>query len=444
MCALGPGAALAQSAGCAAIDGFSSDLVQVRVSETLTPLAFSAGEVITLTATSVTATVDAGDPVWAFADASEVGGFGDGAFSPFYSISASPISETVTIPDGGIEGLALTEAGGIFTDLNGVSVTCGIMIIPTGPTSDEEIARLTAAAAQAGRMVVLDARTISRMRGRESLATRDAMMPFANVTNAGAVTVTQSTMGHNAMMGNVFAWVEFTGFRAEDDSNDRDYSGRGIQIGADMAVSPDMVVGLSFGAQDLDSSVGAFDQDGILRFVQPYLAYRSGAWSAEASFLYGHGDFDQTSSAGTGEAETRLHAATFTGGYDLALDAGLTVTPMIGLVHGLEKVEGVSGTLEDTDAVFVRFTEASLGAELSQSISGGEVFVGLHADWLDTSSDTALVSDLLIDDGWTGRVAVGVAAEIGHGLDLDTSIEVSGLGGDLRQTSGSIRFAFRF
>ena len=70
---------------------------------------------------------------------------------------------------------------------------------------------------------------------------------------------------------------------------------------------PDMVVGLSLGVEDLDSTVGTVDQDGVLRFLQPYLAYRAGAWTGEATLLYGHGDYTQTSGggAGTGERSSR-------------------------------------------------------------------------------------------------------------------------------------------
>ncbi|MCU4654759.1 autotransporter outer membrane beta-barrel domain-containing protein [Roseibacterium sp. SDUM158016] len=283
-------------------------------------------------------------------------------------------------------------------------------------------------------------------RGQDSLTTRDAMLSFTRVADpeTGELQVTQSTMAHEGMMGEVYTWIDLTGFRAEDDGTNRAYSGRGLQIGADIALGPDMVAGLSFGVQDLDGSVGTVSQDGVLRYLQPYFAYRSGAWAGEASLLYGHGDFSQSSGGGDGTGETRLTALTFSGGYDIALQPGVTVTPMLGLVHGVERIEGVSGTLAGAGRETVRFTQASFGAEISQTIGGGELFGGLHADWLDTSSDTALVSDLLIDDGWTGRLELGLSTEIGGGVLLDTSVELSGLGGDLRSTSGSLRFAFRF
>lgn len=326
-----------------------------------------------------------------------------------------------------------------------IDATNYAFLIFLGPTSAEEIARFAAAASTNGRIIVLNARELARMRGQDSLATRDAMRSLTRVTDAetGEMSVTQSTRAQVGMMGNVYTWVDITGFHADDDDAGRSYTGRGLQIGADIALSPDMVAGLSFGVQDLDSSVGAFNQDGTLRFIQPYLAYRSGAWSGEASLIYGHGDYDQTSAGGDGSGSTRLAALTFTGGYDMAMD-GFVLTPTFGFAHGREKIEGETGTLANAGSETVRFTQASLGAEIRTDVSGGEFFAGLHADWLNTSSDTALVSDLLVDDGWTGRIELGVSTAMGNGVELATSLELSGLGGDLTQTSGALRFAFRF
>lgn len=319
--------------------------------------------------------------------------------------------------------------------------------VAAAPPGGGELAQFAASSSTVGRFVALNARELSRFRGRDSLATRDEVLSFTRVADpeTGEVTVTRSTMDSAQMLGDVYAWADLTGFRADDEAADRAYSGRGLQIGADMAISPDMVVGLSFGVQDLDASVGAVRQDGVLRYLQPYLAYRAGAWSGEASLIHGLGDYRQVSGGGTGEGETRLTAVTFNGGYDFALpDEGVTVTPMLALVHGRERVEGVSGTLAGAGTETVRFSQVSLGAEISHATPGGEVFAGLHADWLNTDAETALVSGLLVDDGWTGRLEVGLSGEIGRGLSLDTSFALSGLGGDLRSTSGTLRFAFRF
>jgi hypothetical protein len=195
-----------------------------------------------------------------------------------------------------------------------------------GPKTTEEIATLAAGSNAVGRLVIVNSAGLARNRGQDSLTTRDETLSFTRVADpeTGAFTVTQSTMDSAQMMGGIYTWVDLTGFRADDDDNNRAYSGRGLQIGADMEVMPDMVVGLSLGVEDLNATVGAVNQDGVLRYLQPYLAYRSGAWSGEATLLYGLGDYTQTSGGGTGEGETRLAAITFNGGYDYALDQGVT------------------------------------------------------------------------------------------------------------------------
>lgn len=343
---------------------------------------------------------------------------------------------------GGIWSLFIDDqCGGDIGTLNSWGLT---FVVAGGPGS--ALGDFAAAAGTAGRFAALNARELSRFRGRDSLATRDEILSFTRVADpeTGGITVTQSTMDSAQMMGDIYTWIDFTGFRAEDGATNRAYSGLGMQIGADMALSPDMVVGLSFGVQDLDASVGTVGQDGVLRYLQPYMAYRAGAWSGEASLIHGWGDYTQTSIGGTGTGETRLTAITFNGGYDMALDQGVTLTPMLGLAHGVERIEGTGGTLAGAGTETVRFTQASLGGEISRSTGSGEIFAGIHADWLDTDAETALVSGLLVDDGWTGRLELGVSGDIGNGIGFATSLELSGLGGDLKGTSGALRFTFRF
>lgn len=377
-----------------------------------------------------------------------------------------PLAQTANFvagDDDGVGGIGTSDIDGMILDANRtyIIVTTGFengaegtfTNTISGPGTSvfsvfgaQELERLVAAAGTAGRIIVVNARQLARSGGQNSLASRDARPSFTRVSDpeSGRVIVTQSTQGAPGMIGNVYTWINVTGFNAEDDTTNREFSGHGLQVGADVALSPDMVVGLSVGIQDIAASDGVYSQSGELRFVQPYLAYSAGAWSADATLMYGLGDYTQTSVGGTGTGETRLVALTFDGGYEFAIDGATTLTPIIGVAYGQERVEGIGGTLAGAGTEIVRFTQASLGAEIRQTISGGEVLAGLHADWLDTSSDSALVSDLLVDDGWTGRVALGLATELGNGLSLTTSVEFSGLGGNLRQTSGALRFAFRF
>lgn len=310
---------------------------------------------------------------------------------------------------------------------------------------ENQLAELAAASSAMGRFAVQNAQQTMRLRGQESLTTRSKAGSVASVADTdpegSGLRYKQSTTG---MMDNLYTWVDLTGFRAEDSDADRTYTGQGLQVGADLAITPDMVLGLSIGVQDLSSSVGTVRHEGVLRFVQPYLAYRSGAWTGEASLIYGEGTFDQSALGGEGSGETYLSAFTFNGGYKIEMNPALTLTPSLGFVRGSEHIRGVSGTLGGTGTETVTFTQVSLGAEVRQTLSRGEIFGGLYADWLETSSDTRLVSDMLVDDGWTGRLALGAATQIADGVTLEASVEFGGLGGDLRNTSGGLSLAYQF
>ncbi|NNY28425.1 autotransporter domain-containing protein [Roseobacter sp. HKCCD6575] len=320
------------------------------------------------------------------------------------------------------------------------------LLLATGPTTEEELANLMAATSGATLVFVNSARNVVRIQGQASLVARDQQMTATRAgggSNADLVTVSTRN-SQTGLVGNLYTWAEITGLRAEDDANDRDFTGRGFQIGGDVPISPNMVAGLSFGVQDLDVSGPSFSQEGVLRYLQPYLAYQSGPWSGEANIIYGLGEFTQTSTSGTGTGDTRLAALSLSGGYDFDMGDGLTLRPTLGLTHGTEEVTGDTGTLAGAGSTTVRFTEVSLGGRLTRNTAHGSFFAGLHADWQDTSGDTQIVSDLLAEDGWTGRLELGGSFESDNGLLFDTSVELGGLGGDFHSTSGALRLAIRF
>jgi hypothetical protein len=305
-------------------------------------------------------------------------------------------------------------------------------------SAQDEIARLAAASSTLNRIIVLDARALSRMRSGASFEARDMTTVVSRSDGLSSLDQT------GKMLDGVYAWVDLTGFRADDSDADRRYSGGGIHLGADVALSEDMIVGLSFGTQEVSADVGAFTQDGTFRFLQPYFAYRADRWSGEGSLIYGRGSLEQTSQAGDGKGDTALAAFTFVGGYDFDLAGGAVVTPTFGFVRGRETLEGKTGTLQDAGKETVNFTEASLGVELAHMTDFAELTAGVHADWQKTSSDTQLVSDLLVDDGWSGRLDLGVSKGLSNGFEIDSSISLSGLGSDLRQVSGAVRIAYNF
>ncbi|TNF62472.1 MAG: autotransporter domain-containing protein [Rhodobacteraceae bacterium] len=302
---------------------------------------------------------------------------------------------------------------------------------------------LTATAGTSARLIVIGADGVVRDAGQVSIAARNSQFILTrSEEGTGETNGVISTQGAPGLAGNVYAWAELTGFRSNDfGTGNGTLSGGGLQIGADVGVGPDMVAGLSLGHSQVKSSDAGTTNDGDYTYLQPYFSYRRGAWAGTASLIWGKGSFDQNAGAGTADVE--LAAVTFEGGYDNALGGNLTLTPTVGLIHGREDTDGTGGTLAGTSSD-VTFTQVSLGARLTHATGQGTLFAGLHAEYLNNDTVSVLAQNLLANDGWTGRLELGGETALANGMQLSTSVEVSGLGGDMQTATGAVKIALRF
>ncbi len=353
-----------------------------------------------------------------------------------FGISVSIGDEVVIV----FECADLCDPGDMFSfELTGVA-----MLAP-GARSAERLASLIAASGGAARLVVLDAQGVARDMGQVSLATRDGQISVTGIAASGGDDmVLSSKAATQGLAGNLYTWAQITGFDSTADTGPASTNGTGIQIGADVAVGTDLVAGLSLGYSDINATDGSTSQDGSMTYLQPYIAYRSGRWHGNASLIFGQGDYDQKSVGGDGTGETGLFAVTFAGGYDVALQNGLAVTPMLGLIQGHEDVTGTGGTLAGAGTDRYDFSQASLGARLTSRIAEGTVFAGLHADYLDQDAGTVLTSEFLSETGWSGRIELGGSTDMNGGFGLSTSVDISGLGGSAQTLAGGLRLALRF
>jgi hypothetical protein len=333
------------------------------------------------------------------------------------------------------------------TAMSRISLTItetGVVVI-TGPTSADELSALVGAAGGSARLVVVDAQGVARDLGQASIVARDGQLSLELVeATDGDDVVVSSKSETQGLVGNLYTWAQITGFDSEADDGPGSINGTGFQIGADVAVGTDMVAGLSLGYSDINSTDGTFSQDGSMTYLQPYFAYRSGQWQGNASLIFGQGDYDQTSESGSGTGETELFAFTFEGGYDMAMQNGLIVTPMLGLIAGNEDVEGTGGTLAGAGSDSYDFSQASLGARLTSRKPAGMYFAGLHADYLDQEAGTVLTSEFLSENGWSGRIELGGSTDLQGNLGLSTSVDISGIGGSAQTLSGGLRVALKF
>jgi Autotransporter beta-domain len=357
------------------------------------------------------------------------------------------------ISQGPLSGATFTLSPGQYVLVvdDGVSFVDGTFVVSLmgavfgwGPTVAEELGNFLAVSGGAARLVVVDAQGVARDLGAASLVARDAQQSPSRIAPPGDDLVQSSKSATAGLVGNVYSWAQITGFDSNAESGPGSISGTGFQIGADLAIGPDMVAGLSLGHSEISATDTASSQDGSLTYLQPYFSYRSGKWHGNASLIYGRGTFDQVSVGGAGTGKTELLALTFEGGYDIALKNGITFTPMIGLIHGRENVEGTGGTLAGDGTQHYDFSQASVGARFSSRRAGGTFFAGLHADYLDQDAGGVLTSAFLSEDGWTGRIEIGGSTELNNGLGLSTAIDISGLGGSAQTVSGGLRVSLRF
>lgn len=294
-----------------------------------------------------------------------------------------------------------------------------------------------------GRLIVIDATTVARSFAAQSFVARDQALNLSRVTGPnGEIEVTASQMNSPSLVGGLYTWVEVSGFRSF--GSDNEISGHGLQIGADLEIGANSLLGLSIGQRDVSAQTTGFVQEGSFNFIQPYYSFRSGALSGSFSLLYGEGDYTQTAAGGVGTGDLQLSSFSFEGGRDLSFREGMTLTPTLGLTYGEVETTGRSGTLANAGTTDGQFTQSSLGARLSRAVSWGTVTGGVFLDHVDRSTSNVAVNGMINDDGVSGRIELGLEGMVGARTGVNTSLEISGLGQDMQQARGGIRFSLSF
>jgi len=281
----------------------------------------------------------------------------------------------------------------------------------------------------------------TRRGAQNSFATRDLQSPLGFGGSLDGAPVVSSKNGQ--LMGNLYAWAEYSAFRASGDAT-LDFSGQGIQFGADMAVSDNFVLGLSAGYDDLEASSSVTLTEGEFYFLQPYLGYRRGDWSAEASILYGEADYDTQRAVFQGSADSEVWAVNLSVARDFAMSNSITISPTASVRYGEEEITGKSGVLAGTGSTTVDFGEYSVGARWTRQTQNGMNYVGLHADYVETNAPTALASGAYDPEGLSARVELGGGVRVGPNSTISMGFEAGGIGSDLTDYSGQVRFGMNF
>ncbi len=284
----------------------------------------------------------------------------------------------------------------------------------------------------------------TRSGAQNSFATRDLQSPFGFGGDVEGAPVVSSRNGQ--LMGNLYVWGEFTGLRADHKggNSQREFFSAGLQIGADVALDDNFVAGLSAGYNDLEERSTNIETEGDFFYVQPYLGYRRGAWSAEASLMYGQADYDQISIGGTGTADSDVWAIGLSVARDFEMSNAIMLTPMASARYGEEDITGKSGTLAGAGSTKVDFSEYSVGARWTRTTQNGMNYIGLHADYVDSSAPQALAGGGFDPEGLSGRVEFGGGVQVTANSNVSMGFQIGGIGSDLPDYAGQVRFGMNF
>jgi hypothetical protein len=130
------------------------------------------------------------------------------------------------------------------------------------------LTELAAASTILGQAMTGGAFSATRSNTSNSFSTRDqafsfGLAPTENGTGDQVVTVSSQSP---SMIGDMYQWIDVSAFRAEA-TGARNYDANSFQFGADFAVSPNWVVGLSMGVSDLGADFAGGTTDGDALFV---------------------------------------------------------------------------------------------------------------------------------------------------------------------------------
>ena len=257
--------AFALSSGCAAIDGYS--VGSAAISATFTSSAFEEGEVVTLTADSLTASdpISPGDAVFYFVDAS----LSRLSANNTYPVGSGLVSETLVVPAGGITGLGFREdagAGSYFTTFTNLHLSCS-----AAPDVEEEEEEDAVAA------VVERVADISLATQQQSL-TRALSQNFRARFGGAGSTVSRNGLYFSThdMPGNRGTPMEYSAWGSLSGRVYRDgLEGHSVDfvVGADRFVTPQTLLGLMFGGGVTDLE----DNDGNNASARSFLVGTYGA-----------------------------------------------------------------------------------------------------------------------------------------------------------------------
>jgi hypothetical protein len=409
-------AALAQSAGCIGLDSYNGS--SSFKDDIFTTSPFDEGEVITLTADSLTSNQSNA----AFYFATAVGTSISNSF--VYTLPSGPIVETFVVPVGGIIGLGWQEdtSVGKQTTFTNLALSCSAGVTD-GAIQVLDLAQISTAGQQRAIGDALDRNLNGRFDGGGSnFASRNAV--FVSTQNAAGNRGARTEYNAWMSLSGRYYWDGYEGYSAD------------VLFGMDRLVTSNTLVGLMIGvgATDLEIDGGAeTSTDSVLFGAYGAHEYQSGMM-IDGYLAYSSVSYD---AGGTQLDTERYHLGISVSG-DVETASGV-LQPRAGLGAAWEDFpDGVAGIT----AGYSRQLAATLGVRHDWTAPLGGTNLMPFAS-IDFEYNTTDGSDGASDEYIAPRLGFGLEGEIGNGY-FASSIDIGQAASNVYDAGIDLSYEFRF
>lgn len=401
--------ALAQSAGCADINGFSNGFVPVRGERTISPLPLSAGETVRISGSSVTHFGGGADGWYVSDPASGPSDFGNGALSPIFTATGVPFSETFVVPVGGMLSFGLSETGPISLNMFDLTLMCSVG--GSNLTIFSSVAQQQAITTSLGR-------NYRNRFGNPGAAEQPSDGVFASTKGQGE---------------DISAWVSMTGRTYWDG-----YDGNAVDLtfGVDKFVSANSLLGVMLGVNRLsvsDATGASTDANAAMIGVYAAHSYADGTLT-DAYLAWSRVSYDASGSSF--DTDRWSAGLAVTGAIE---QANGTLQPRARLAASWEDFPtGVTGVVAGT----TQQVTASIGARFDwkEALSGTALKTFASVDFeYGSTKDTAGLRDTFI----APRFGFGVNGMVGAGV-LTASFDVGQTTSDVYDAGIDLNYEFSF
>jgi len=416
--------AQAQSAGCLFVDGL--DAGSPQISGSFTTLAFTAGEIVTLSADSITSDASyANAASFTLRDGSSttVGGPYTYTITGSYATDSGQVSEVLVVPDGGIVGLNWREdihLGGLYTKFTNLNLSCQAAV---REFNLRQASQISVGGQQYALNTAVTRNAGSRLGGGNTNAVTSNYV-FLSTTNLAD---DDETMDLNVWVAlDTRAYFDgYEGYSAD------------VTVGMDYLINQNTLIGfmVSAGTSDLEDDAGnVADSDTVM--LGGYGAHRFAGTDITLDGYLAIGTANYETSTGDFDTNRALVGVSLSGSY--AMPSGILTPRARGWATWEDFPSGAVATVGGR----TRQSLLSVGAQMNwaQTIAGTDLRPVASLDIEYRSSDGI---DGTSDDFFSPRIGGGVEGMVGSGT-LAVSLDVGRTSSDVIDAGLGLVYDLRF